>query len=152
LLERKLFLAAYSLRKLDEAAKLSTATLDAALEVARYAPAKSGYSEINSHRFDEFFDLEKPETAMLPARRLVNVLIHSLVFVEALADDGAIEGFIVTSDYERERGLIHVDMSVFVGLMRRAAEDFPTSFTRRFNSKTGRWRIWSGSSDPPERR
>lgn len=144
LIESKLFLAAYALRKLDEATKLSTATLSNKLKVRLYPPSKPGYSMVNSHRFDDFFDLEHPVDATISGRRLINVIIHSLVFVEGLEDDGSITSFLVTSDQESERGLVEVQLADVLALMRRAAADFPTSFRRKQDAKTGRWKVWTG--------
>lgn len=147
LLERKIFLAAYALRKLDEASKLSSTLLSNPVRVQRYPPAKEGFEAFNNHRFADYFDLGSPEPIQLPARRLVNVLIHSLVFVEMLSADHMVEGFLVTSDQEAVRGLLQFDLTAFTKLMRRASTDFPNSFLRRLDPKTNKWRIETGYDD-----
>ncbi len=52
------------------------------------------------------------------AGSLLNMLIHSLAYIEVVGDTGAYEGFMVTSDREREHGLFQVDMAVYTTLMR----------------------------------
>lgn len=149
LIERKVFLAAYAMRKLDDAAKLSTDTLGSPMAVSRFPPTRAGYSEVNRHRWDEFFDLGNAASVELPRRRVLNLLVHSLVFVEVLGEADTFDAFMVTSDHEQARGLVQVELAAFVSLMRRAANDYPTAMRRTLDSTTGRWRIWTGHDDPP---
>lgn len=149
LIERKVFLAAYAMRKLDDAAKLSTDTLGTPMAVSRYPPSRDGYSEVNSHRWDEFFDLENAARVDLPRRRVPNLLVHSLLFVEMLGEAETFDAFLVTSDHEQARGLVQVEVVAFVALMRLAANDYPTSRRRTLDSSTGRWRICAGNDEPP---
>lgn len=149
LFERKVFLAAYALRKLDEAARVSTDLLMQSIGVTQFAPSRAGFSAGTSHRWDDYFDLEGPVGHSLPCRRLINVLIHSLVFVEVLNDDDTIGGFMVTSDRESERGLYQVQLPDFVKVMRAAAADYPTHMHRVFDPGTEKWIIWAGYGVPP---
>ena len=144
LIERKTLLAAYALRKLGEAFKLSTATLAAPIMVKRYTPLQHGYSAFNNHRFDNFFDLQNPTRLDLKRRRLIDILIHSLVFIECLDDDDHCTGFFVTSDHEATRGLLEIRLADFTALMRQAAEDFPSAMRRSFDPVKGRWVVWTG--------
>ncbi|KRE15072.1 hypothetical protein ASE63_17700 [Bosea sp. Root381] len=59
LIERKVFLAAYAMRKLDDGIKLSD-LLTADMQVLRFPPAQGGFTLRNNHSFDECFDLENP--------------------------------------------------------------------------------------------
>ncbi|QTC90817.1 hypothetical protein [Brevundimonas goettingensis] len=148
LIEQKVFLAAYAMRKLDDATKLSTSTLSAPMRVQRFAPVRSGYSEVNSHRFDKFFDLSTATPVDMPNRRLVNLLIHSLVFVEVIGEAETFDAFMVTSDYEQAKGLIQVELADFTGLMRSVADDYPSLIRRTRDKTTGQWRTWAGHEDP----
>lgn len=148
-IERKVFLAAYAMRKLEDAAKLSTDTLGGPMAVSRFPPTRAGYADVNSHRWDEFFDLENAARVHLPRRRVLNLLVHSLVFVEVLGEAETFDAFLVTSDHERARGLVQVEVAAFVALMRLAANDYPTAMRRTLDSTTGRWRIWVGNDEPP---
>jgi len=149
LIERKVFLAAYVMRKLDDAAKLSTDTLGSPMAVSRFPPTRAGYSGVNSHRWHDFFDLENAARVDLPRRRVLNLLVHSLVFVEVLGEADTFDAFMVTSDHEQARGLVQVEVAAFVDLMRLAANDYPTSMRRTLDRTTGRWRIWAGHDEPP---
>lgn len=149
LIERKVFLAAYAMRKLDDAAKLSTDTLGSPMAVTRFPPTRAGYSERNNHRWDTYFDLEDAAHVDLPRRRLLNILIHSLIFVEVIGETETFDGFMVTSDYEQAKGLIQVEIAAFIELMRLAAKDYPTAIRRTLAPVTGRWRTWAGHEEPP---
>lgn len=150
LIERKVFLAAYAMRKLDDAAKLSTTTLGNSMPVQRFPPTRPGYSEVNSHRFDEFFDLESAAHVDLPRRRVLNLLVHSLVFVEVIGEAKTYDAFMVTSDHEQAKGLVQVDVTAFIDLMRLAANDYPSMIRRTRDSSTGKWRTWTGHEEPSD--
>ncbi|PZU88388.1 MAG: hypothetical protein DI527_17585 [Chelatococcus sp.] len=150
LIERKVFLAAYAMRKLDEGLKLSTDLLTADMTVLRFPPTQDGFTLRNNHRFDEHFDLENPQRVSLPRRRVLNLLVHSLVFVEVLNDIETYDAFMVTSDYERGQGLVQIDIAAFVELMRLVGGDWPTSL-RWVREPTGSgWRVWAGHGEGPD--
>lgn len=149
LIERKVFLAAYAMRKLDDAAKLSADTLGSPMAVSRFPPTRAGYSEVNSHRWDKYFDSKNAAHVDLSRRRVLNLLVHSLVFVEVLGEAETFDAFLVTSDHEQARGLVQVEVAAFVELMRLAANDYPTAIRRTLDSTTGRWRTWTGHDEPP---
>lgn len=144
LIERKTLLAAYALRKLGEAFKLSTATLADPIAVKRYTPLQPGYSAFNNHRFDDFFDLQNPAQLNLKRRRLIDILIHSLAFIESLDEDERCIGFLVTSDHEATRGLLEIQLTDFTALMRQAAGDFPSAMRRSYDPVKKRWLVWTG--------
>lgn len=150
LLERKVFLAAYAMRKLNDAAKLSSDILANSMAVLLYPLTRDGYSEATSHRFDEFFDLGAPMRAGLPRRRLLDLLIHSRVFVEVVSETETVAAFMVTTDKEQGKGLVQVEVAAFVELMRLAANDYPSVIRRTLDGR-GRSRTWTGHDEtPPE--
>lgn len=64
IVERKLFLSAYSMRKLSDDQKLSTQTLADQIQVLVSPPLKSGFSGV-SHSADRYFNLEQPVARFL---------------------------------------------------------------------------------------
>lgn len=150
LIERKVFLAAYAMRKLDEGLKVSTDLLTTEMGVLRFPPTQAGFNLFNNHRFDEHFDLKAAQRVALPRRRVLNLLVHSLVFVEVLGDTETYDAFMVTSDHERDRGLIQIEVAAFLELMRLVGEDWPTS-ARWVREPNGvGWRVWAGHGDGPD--
>jgi hypothetical protein len=76
LIERKVFLAAYAMRKLDDATMVSSDRFARSISVVRFPSTRDGYSDINNHRYREFFDLDAPVSVDLRRRRLLDLLIH----------------------------------------------------------------------------
>ena len=95
--------------KLDDVTKLSGDLLASSMSVSRFPPFCAGYSKVNSYRFDQFFDIKRPARVDLRRRRLLDLLIHSLVFVEAVGEAKTYDAFLVTSDYQQARGLVQVE-------------------------------------------
>ncbi len=68
-IERRVFLAAYTMRKLDETLKLSTALLGEPMQVQLFDSTRPGYAAHNNIGFDAYFDLEHPCPVELPRRQ-----------------------------------------------------------------------------------
>ena len=111
LIERKLFLAAYSLRKLADDHKLSTSTLATQARIRLASPLRPRFSGM-MHWLDRYFDLDNPTERVVPWRRIVNMMIHSATFAEVIDDEDHCVGFMVTSDQELRRGLAVVSKKV----------------------------------------
>lgn len=148
LIERKLFLSAYAIRKLAEDHKLSTATLSASVAVRLARPLKPGFSGV-LHWIDRYFDLANPVRHTLNWRRVLNMMIHSSTFAEAVDDEGRVTGFLVTSDKEVGRGLIQVELNDFLKLMRAVSDDYPSVVRQTRDSKDERWITWAGHDPGP---
>ncbi|ADL02223.1 hypothetical protein [Brevundimonas subvibrioides] len=146
LLERKLFLAAYSLRKLSDDHKLSSATLSAPVQVRLAPPLKPHFSGL-MHGLARHYDLNARQTRTLTWRRILNMMIHSAAFAEVVDDEGRCTGVLVTSDREAGRGLVEVDLGDFVALMMQAAEDYPSVVRQIWDPEGERWTTWAGHDD-----
>lgn len=143
LIERKLFMSAYAIRKLAEDHKLSTATLSSNVAVRLARPLKPGFSGV-LHSVGRYFDLDNPVCHTLNWRRVLNMMIHSSTFAEAVDDEERVTGFLVTSDNEAGRGLIQVELNDFLKLMRAASDDYPSVVRQTRDSKDERWITWAG--------
>jgi hypothetical protein len=148
LIERKVFLAAYTIRKLYEAQKLSTSFRDRSFRCRTY-PAMSDRITHYSVRLEKLYDFDKPHERTITPRNLIDVIIHSFIFSEFLREDMTIEGFLVTSDKSRYDRLWLVEMDSFVRLMRQVGSDYPSSMTGVFNRDKNDWEQWHGHGDPP---
>lgn len=150
IVERKLFLSAYSMRKLSDDQKLSTRTLADQVEVQVSPPLRPGYSGFHLSA-DLYFDLEHPTARVISWRRILNLMIHSAVFVEVIDDDGHVTGFMATSEREQAFGLVRVELAAFLGLIRAAAQDNPSVIRHLWSDAERRWVTWAGDDDPPGR-
>jgi hypothetical protein len=128
LIERKVFLAAYTIRKLYEAQKLSTSFRDQSLRCRTY-PAISDRITHHSVGLDELYDFGSTEDRVIAGRDLIDLIIHSFVFSELLSGDWMVEGFFVTSDKKRYERLWFVEMKAFIDLMRQIGSDYPSTMT-----------------------
>jgi len=149
LIERKVFLAAYAIRKLFESLKLSTAFRERSLPCVTYPVQSGSVTHLNAHKILERYDLDRPKKEAVPARHLTDIIVHSLVFSEMLGEDLSIEGFLVTSDWRRSR-LWKVKTKHFVKLMRDAGKDYPPVARWACNPETGDFVLWHGEGSPPK--
>jgi hypothetical protein len=85
-------------------------------------PARSrGYASRN----DRQFDLSKPQPDTISARDYCDLVVHSFVFVALMNHDGSIEGFYITSDKLRGKGIWQFGLNTVIDLMKKTAKDCP---------------------------
>jgi hypothetical protein len=106
LIEQKVFLAAYAMRKLLEANKLSSSFSDRSLPCKMIPSASNRVDFLHKEPVTDHYDFAKTKSVSVGTRVLLNLIIHSYIFVEALREDFTIEGFYVTSDQKRHKHLI----------------------------------------------
>jgi hypothetical protein len=77
IMERKAFLAAYTIRKLWDARKLTSGTESKKIACKTF-PARQGkyISSWNVYKFDELYDLSAPSPSSINIRDLLNLFIH----------------------------------------------------------------------------
>jgi hypothetical protein len=149
LIERKVFLAAYAIRKLYENYKLWTAFHERSLPSLTY-PAKSrSITPLNAHNIEQLYDFDRPKTEAVSARHLMDIIVHSLVFSEVLGDDLTVEGFLVTSD-RKSNCVWGIKIGPFVKLMRDVGNDYPPTSRIAGNPETGEFVVWQGQDSPPK--
>lgn len=149
LVEQRVFLAAYAIRKLIEAGKLSSSFEGRAMECQTFSAVSDYITVKNSHRIHELYDLECPIKRVISAMDLINVIIHSFIFSEALGDDDSIDGFFVTSDRKRYDCLWWVDVGQYIRLMREVGHDYPACSHAVFDDEKNEWVEWRGTGNPP---
>lgn len=148
LLEKKVFLAAYTLRKLMEAHKISSSFSERVLICESSPRASEQMHAWNNHKLDSLYHLGKVERRSLRLPNLLNMIIHSLAFNLVVEEAGEVFGFFVASDFQQER-LWLVPIVEFCSTMRDAAEDYPTTEIRSFDAASKKWIIWTGHGEPP---
>lgn len=132
-IEKDVFVAFYSIRKLIEAKKISDSTAKMAVNVGLYPNKGKDVTFLNWHKLDELYDL----TAKKPEQRELwfacNQVIHSYVFMPDISDDDSFKGILVCSDYERNKNLYGIDTTELIRVFRIVGEDYPSSSTFTFN-------------------
>lgn len=149
IIEQKVFLAAYAMRKLIEGRKLSSSFEDRSLRCNVFANTSDRLvTPRNNHRFHEFYDLSRPVSTAINIPVLIDTVIHSLVFCESYRDDFTLESFFVTSDKRRSK-LWLIKLADFTKTMRKAGHDYPPSSLGIANQTTGEWQEWRGNGQAP---
>lgn len=132
--EQQIMLAAYSIRKLIEAKKVSDETRDHALTLRAFPATGKLVTHMNWHRLDELYELSKPTREQLPLRDLCNQIIHSFVFHSEVAEDGLV-AFLVASDRQRHSSLFEVPIAAFIKILCSVGNDYPTEVRMLWNAK-----------------
>ncbi len=150
LIEQKIFMSAYSMRKLFEARKLSSNLNDTCLSAERYARLPDrALTWHNDYRFDEVYDLTTSENCSIGVRDVLNLIIHSRLFVESCDHKSLrITGLLVTSR-KRDASLWLIPIDRYVGLMRSVASDNPTAAILVFDADADEPFSWRGDGRPP---
>jgi len=149
-IEQKIFLSAYSMRKLFDGQKFSSSFGERVLKCTVYPPLGKRITIANNHRLDELYDLHSPSSKNISATILLNLIIHSFIFFEVVDDGLTLQSFFVTSDQSRQQGLWQITLAEFTRLMRIVGNDMPSRYIRVFDKKQGDWFIWQGDGDPPK--
>ena len=135
LIEEKVFLSAYIIRKLFEAKKLSYYLTNASIKIIKYENKKP-VDLMNWHRLDDLYNLEKPKNSIIEIRYLVNFIIHSFVFFPCRHGKAPkLDGFFVTSDRFKNKYIIYVNIFNFIGLLEIIANDEKVAFHIKRNEK-----------------
>jgi hypothetical protein len=124
--ERFVFWAAFSIRKLIESKKLSDDFEALTFSVRRHPgrTALSGQDWLNSHHFDRHYDLGRYEMEEMGSLRLCNQLIHSVAFVPVTDEAGRVlEGILFNSDRTRSRCLYAIEWTEFDRMVMEAVDD-----------------------------
>lgn len=149
ILEQKVFLAAYTIRRLLEANKLSTALRDRAISCLQFPSIPHAKLDLNNnHKLDELYNFAAPSSIVVENNRLVNVIIHSLAFAEVINEDKTTAGFLVASDRSR-KFLWQVSVLEFTALMRTVSTDWPSKMIRVYDPASDEWLYWLGNGEPP---
>jgi hypothetical protein len=119
--ERNLFVAAYSIRKLLEAQKLSDQVTEMRISCSVFRPTGRTVDMLNWHRLEELYCLHSPEKKDVSLRDFCNCLIHSFVFVVDTRD--GFTGAYVTSDDFRTKRLFYFDTETIVRVLESVADD-----------------------------
>ena len=67
--------------------------------------SQARFSRIPTWQTNDYFEMDEPLELEVSRRRLLNVLIHSLLFVEVLGPRQTCHGFLVASDRSVKQGL-----------------------------------------------
>lgn len=139
LVERAVFLGAYSMRKIDDAKKLSTSWRGRTLKCMHYSPISRPPGLQDWHHIDRHYDLERPKSGSFGVRAFCDLVVHSFIFVEIVSDDRSIDGCFIASDKTNTKGLWFFRIDAVISLMEQTAEDNPATSHMTRDPRTGEW-------------
>jgi hypothetical protein len=141
LLEKKVFLSAFVIRKLIEDYKITDRITESSI-LCRVYPSRG--TEVNfksRHDIDKHYDLSSVQRANINIRSFANQIIHNFVFMFEFPEErfSPIPGFVVASDLGKDRQLYGVTLSAYLSAMRSVGNDWVTEF-HAARTKDG-WKI-----------
>jgi hypothetical protein len=128
--EKKVFLAAYAVRKLFEADKVCAVLHERPVPCFSYPRTDSDLTELNWDRLEEHFNWDAGAPTHLSATALMNQIIHSFIFMLRVDESDHVDGFLVVSRQGKRRLLFSVGLQDFLELMREVGHDFPSQMER----------------------
>lgn len=109
-LEKAIFYSAFIIRKLiDCHGKLSDEADHYALKIQKVAPRKK-VDELHRWLNEETHDWGNPQKVTVKGKDICNWLIHSYIFCLAFGKNEIIDGFFVTSDFDRNKTLYYISI------------------------------------------
>lgn len=134
-IEREIFIAFYSIRKLMEAKKLSDSTEIMPVPVTIHLNKGKDVTHYNWNKIDELYDLDCKQVADRDLRFICNQIIHSYVFLPLVDENGIFQAIIFCSDRERNTNLFRIEASDLLNIFWTVGKDYPSSSLSTLNSR-----------------
>ena len=148
-LEQTVMLGFYSVRKLHEAAKLSTATMEKQLVLPAYSWTGKNVTKLNWHRLDELYDLENPNNVSKNILFVCHQFVHSFLFTPCFDDANNLDAILFASDCQRHDALLRISIDQIIETFQTIGNDYPNSSTYTLNPKTGDYDVVSEMKTGP---
>jgi hypothetical protein len=142
LVERDIMVAAFGIRRLIEAHKLSGDVTDREVVVIQHALSDRVPDYMSHERIWQNYDLGAGTECVLTLGEFCNQIIHSFNWAVVCHEDGGLEGVFFSSDRARRKVLYFACIDLIVLLLREVGYDdvVSMSMTREGN---GDWRVLS---------
>ena len=132
-IEREIFIAFYSIRKLMEAHKLSDSTETLKINVYSYTNRGKDVTYMNWHKLEVLYDFSSQTSQIKDLRFICNQIIHSYVFVVNILDTEEFHSLFFCSDREKNNQLYELEISELKRILRIVGRDYPYSGTYTFD-------------------
>lgn len=132
-IEKDIFIAFYSIRKLIDAKKLSDTTSEMLVSVSLYHNKGKNVTLLNWHKLEDLYDFTSKKADKRYLRFICNQVIHSYVFAPNINKKGIMKSILFCSDHERNNALLEVDRTEMIKVFRIVGNDYPSSSTFIFN-------------------
>jgi hypothetical protein len=139
----------YSIRKLIEAKKLSSSTIENEIVVCMYPSKGKPITLINWHSLDRLFDLKNRQQKALKLLTLCHQFVHSYVFTPVQTEEGRLHSILFCSDHARKSALYEVELEQIVGLFEKVGTDYPDRVFLRFDANVGDYEVTAHNTNDP---
>jgi hypothetical protein len=151
--ERDVMVSAYAIRKLEEARKISDASVAGGVFVARHALVGKVPDIWSRHEIWNHYDLGAGENVQLSLIELCNQFIHSWIWMLNGTENGKeLDGIFVSSDRGRRRCLYYVRIDVLIELFREIGSERIVDATLERDAISGEMRITNLVAAPRDTR
>jgi hypothetical protein len=123
LIEKKVLLSTYAIRKLFDAEKLSTKLKKFQVNCIGYKSKDSNIDRNNKYDIERFFDLSKKSHYTVLLDKFCDEVVHSYVFVFCCDEDLRIDGIFLCSDHNKSVRLLYVPIKQIITLLMAVSED-----------------------------
>lgn len=134
-IEKAIFYSAFIVRKLiDCGGKLSDEADNYSMCVYSVPPIKQ---MDNMHRWPEenSHDWDKEQEVTVAGKNVCNWLIHSFMFFLVFIEDGVVDSFSVTSDFDKNKILYRIPLKAWISYIEYIATDDIVSLSSHYDSK-----------------
>lgn len=143
-IEKDIFVAFYSIRKLMDAKKLSDSTEIMPVNVSIYPSKGSAVTIYNWDKIDKLYDLEVKNLSQRNLRFICNQIIHSYVFMPDIDENGSLHAILFCSDRERNTNLFGIEANDLINIFRIVGKDYPATSVSVFNPKKQDYEVTNG--------
>ena len=134
-LEKAVFYSAFIIRKLiDCRGKLSDDADQYALHIEKFIPLKA-VDELHRWPEEDPHDWEHPKNLTVNGKDICNWLIHSYMFFFSFNEADTVNGFFVTSDYDRNKTLCCISITDWLEYMTFIANDYVVAAESHYDLK-----------------
>jgi hypothetical protein len=133
--EADIFMAAYIVRKLIEANKISTSNMSGKLNLIAYPALNKNVTKMNRLEINELYDFSRPKPIFKGVQFILNQIIHSYVFALCFDEAHKLDAIFVSSEYERHKYLYFIEIGDLITYFKRVGNDYPNVSAAIFNEK-----------------
>ncbi len=134
IVEIKLFLMAFSIRKLLEARKLPDSIANKTIKVKKFPRNSTRSSFFN---FETMYDFKNPQSENLKLKDILNQFIHAYFFQAFSTRKGNLRYVYVTSDKAKNKFLYVVNIQTFLKFIEKISVQEVTRSETHFDPKSG---------------
>lgn len=123
-LEQEVFFAAYAVRKLIDAYKISDEVESLSLDAKAFPRRERAPDLMNWHRVDELFDSSVSTKCRISLKDFCNQVIHSFVFISCVDEESqGLCGLLLASDRQKDESILYFDIDQVIDRLLAVAHD-----------------------------